>query len=465
MRSPGITGSSNLAKILLSTLPVPGHVKPAISAAGKLQHAGHEVVFALPETLGLSVPADIRFVATGSANFDYEPISVNWQLKSLCNFLAEIERNLRLVLTDWTLLQLPELRRIAAEERPDILISDCLHVAPLIVALERGVPSATLGVTPYRNLLPGSAPVRSGWGPATSSLGCYAWDMINRLIEMRFRRIKSEIARELMQAAPMLRRTISSENLSVFGICEELSNAYLLCSVPSLEDRPEKLMELGIKFIGPLNDVMLSPSERVSPLLVAEMHPPLPKPQIALVTWGTMQGDDPPPKFIELTRKLLARSMLTVVLAPPLKHREFVESMYHVEIASGHLALTDNFDDFLPKLRQADVFVSNGGFGAVKAALSLGVPIVCCGDQDDKPDVCGRVQRAGVGIGLPWYAGPEKMARAVDEILSNGKFLKRSMQVGIELFQYESSDCLEKEIAKLVSAKSGESDASPSPKK
>ena len=70
MRSPGITGSSNLAKILLSTLPVPGHVKPAISAAGKLQHAGHEVVFALPETLGLSVPADIRFVATGSANFD-----------------------------------------------------------------------------------------------------------------------------------------------------------------------------------------------------------------------------------------------------------------------------------------------------------------------------------------------------------------------------------------------------------
>jgi UDP:flavonoid glycosyltransferase YjiC (YdhE family) len=44
--------------------------------------------------------------------------------------------------------------------------------------------------------------------------------------------------------------------------------------------------------------------------------------------------------------------------------------------------------------------VTNGGFNGVQSALSHGVPLVCAGKTEEKPEVCARVAWAGVGIDL-----------------------------------------------------------------
>jgi UDP:flavonoid glycosyltransferase YjiC (YdhE family) len=55
------------------------------------------------------------------------------------------------------------------------------------------------------------------------------------------------------------------------------------------------------------------------------------------------------------------------------------------------------FDRLLPKV---SVMVTNGGYGAVTHALSLGVPLVVAGDSEEKPEIAARVAWAGAGINL-----------------------------------------------------------------
>jgi UDP:flavonoid glycosyltransferase YjiC (YdhE family) len=55
------------------------------------------------------------------------------------------------------------------------------------------------------------------------------------------------------------------------------------------------------------------------------------------------------------------------------------------------------FGALLPK---ADLFITNGGFGATQQALAAGVPCIVAGATEDKPAVAARVAYHGLGIDL-----------------------------------------------------------------
>ena len=78
-------------------------------------------------------------------------------------------------------------------------------------------------------------------------------------------------------------------------------------------------------------------------------------------------------------------------------------------------------DLLLPKV---DVMVTNGGYGAVQRALSMGVPLVVAGNTEDKPEVAARVAwtRAGINLrtGTPT---PGAVRAAVREVLNDGRYL------------------------------------------
>ena len=73
------------------------------------------------------------------------------------------------------------------------------------------------------------------------------------------------------------------------------------------------------------------------------------------------------------------------------------------------------FNELMPHI---DVMVTNGGYGGVTIALSNGVPLVCAGTTEDKPEVGNRVAYAGVGINLKTSAPTSAQVRsAVLELL------------------------------------------------
>jgi UDP:flavonoid glycosyltransferase YjiC (YdhE family) len=441
-----------MSKILISTLPVSGHIKPALAVATKLKAVGHEVVFAFPEGGTAFVSSNFKCIVTTNNKFYYKPTTLRFWPWYCAHDIKKIENNIRYVLGDWTLTQFYRLREIAQECYPDLIISDCFHVAPLIIARERDIPSAALGVTPYRNLISGSAPLRSGIAPATNRQQAIIYDFINRAIQRRFYHVRNHLTENFLQVSPTIEDAINRAPLSMFGICQDLSTAYLQCSSPCLEDRPTILEANGVEFIGPMNEGHLSPERYEHESALNKVTTERKTKATVFITWGTVQPT-PPPEFMALAKELGGSVNLNVIVAPPNNHRIQISKQLIAECSASQVTVTSDFKDFLPKLKTANVFVSNGGFGGVKAALTLGIPVVCFGNQDDKPDVCGRVQRSKAGIGFSLCINQRRIIHAIRRVLREPSFTIRAQTVGKELSEYDKSLRLERIVERLLDKK------------
>ena len=91
--------------------------------------------------------------------------------------------------------------------------------------------------------------------------------------------------------------------------------------------------------------------------------------------------------------------------------------------------------DFTTLLPRASVFVSNGGWGGVSAALSAGVPVVVApGTAADKPEVGRRVARARAGVDLKRRRpSPTAVAAGVRTVLSDPRYADRARALQDEL--------------------------------
>ncbi len=89
--------------------------------------------------------------------------------------------------------------------------------------------------------------------------------------------------------------------------------------------------------------------------------------------------------------------------------------------ANAYVAEYIPHDLLLPKV---DVMVTNGGYGAVQRALSMGVPLVVAGNTEDKPEVAARVAWTGAGVNLrTGTPTPGAVRAAVRRVLNDGRYL------------------------------------------
>src|SRR5262249_55166129 len=102
------------------------------------------------------------------------------------------------------------------------------------------------------------------------------------------------------------------------------------------------------------------------------------------------------------------------------------------------------FEWILPKV---DVLVTNGGFGSVNQALSLGIPLVTAGLGEDKADVNARIAWAGAGVDLKTNQATSAAVRdAVRHVLDTPSYRARAMALAKE---YRSIDT-RSEVLKVI---------------
>ena len=125
--------------------------------------------------------------------------------------------------------------------------------------------------------------------------------------------------------------------------------------------------------------------------------------------------------------------------------------------ANARVASFVPFDRLLPKV---DVLVTNGGYGAVNHALSLGVPIVIAGETEDKDMIAARVGWTGAGINLKTrYASAEQIRNAVRAILTNQQYRDEAEQLRSNFARYNALD----ELARTVDAMLTQDRSMPTP--
>jgi MGT family glycosyltransferase len=84
-------------------------------------------------------------------------------------------------------------------------------------------------------------------------------------------------------------------------------------------------------------------------------------------------------------------------------------------------------------LREAAAVVTHAGHGTVIRALAAGGPLVCMPMGRDQNDTAARVVYHGAGVRLNAAAAPEKIRRAVKEILTAPGYRERARALGEQI--------------------------------
>jgi MGT family glycosyltransferase len=175
-----------------------------------------------------------------------------------------------------------------------------------------------------------------------------------------------------------------------------------------------------------------------------------PKP-VVLVTQGTLANND----FNEVIQPALsglADEEVTVIVAAGRSDTQTLAVPANARVASFI-----PFDRLMPKV---DVLVTNGGYGAVNHALSLGVPLVVAGETEDKDMIAARVGWTGAGINLKTrYAGAEQIRNAVRAILTNQRYRNAAQRLRANFARYNAMD----ELAGTVDAMLTQDRSMPAP--
>jgi UDP:flavonoid glycosyltransferase YjiC (YdhE family) len=106
--------------------------------------------------------------------------------------------------------------------------------------------------------------------------------------------------------------------------------------------------------------------------------------------------------------------------------------------------IIEDFIDYDALFPHVDVFVTNGGFGSVLAAMRHGVPVVAAGKTEGKNDIDARVGYNRLGIDLRTERPkPAKIRAAVRRVLDDPTFAANVATLQAELNSYDPLERIE----------------------
>lgn len=404
-----------MARFLICTHPVTGHLNPPLEIARELLARGHEVRVYTGAKFAAKVAAvGAGFVPMRRA-YDYDDADYDKafpgraKLKGIRQITFDFEKvfvgptldqaqDLREVLADWPATVLSDPGFVGAKilfQRGELASWAVFNISVL------GLPSAD--VPPFGL---GVVPVYSKVGRARNkALRLVADNVVFRTVNKALAKVYADAGLPPEPFAP-----VASPML------------YLQPSVPEFEYARGDLIP-SAHFTGPL--LPQSTGEFVPPPWWEEVAARA-KP-VVLVTQGTVATDSS--ELIEPTLRALADEDVLVVattggkeLAGPVP-------------ANARVAKFVPFDKLMPL---ADVYVTNGGYGGVMFALSNGLPMVCAGTTEDKPEVGNRVAYCGVGVNLKTNRPSEaRILGAVRTVLSHPAYRANARALAARLAAHD----------------------------
>ena len=409
-----------MARLLIATQPITGHVLPALPLARELTRRGHDTRWysgrkfeeAIRSTGARFVPYDAAY------DYDDSDFDVAFPGRARLSGLDQIRFDFVNLFVNQVVPQHRDIERILAEFPAEAVVADTSVGAASSINEKGGPPFAVLNISCLGLKSRDTAPFGLGLEPSYSPPG----RLRNRVLQLL---ASDVIFRKVSKALTQQRANLGLPPMKFEGPFPS-PYLYLEPTVPSFE-YPRTDMPPQVHFIGAL--LPETPADFEPPSWWEEViHKTRP---VVLVTQGTAATNAQ--HLISPTLTALA-SENVLVIAAGVKG----ELSTDIDMVPANARL-ETFVPFHALLPHVDLYVTNGGFGGVHHALANGVPIVCGGTTEDKPEICNRVAFSGVGINLKTNKPTsEQVHKAARRVLTEPSFRQRARRLQAELALHDA---------------------------
>ena len=406
-----------MARFLIGTIPLVGHINPALPIARQLVKRGHEVWWYTGKNFQSKVEATgARYVPIRTGLDCYDPNNIPKNLKGLAHLKYAFKHSF----ADPAVGQVKDLTDILREFPADVLLSDVCFLGAAWVHEKGGPPWAAFGITALSVISDDTAPFGLGMLPDASTFGrlrnrCLNWVFQQALfkdVTVYINQVRASIG------LPPYQKGFFDAVISPF--------LFLQGTVPAFE-YPRSNMPPQVHFIGPY--LPEPPVAFTPPVWWDELKSGKP---VIHVTQGTVatEADD----LIVPTLQALADEDVLIVAATG---GQPIENIKLAPIPAN--ARIEPFIPYYYLLPHVDVMVTNGGYNGVQAALAFGVPLVAAGQTEEKPEICARVEWSGVGINLKSKTPrPMQIKNAVKKILSSPHYRQNAERLKADIASYDA---------------------------
>lgn len=416
-----------MARFLIAATPLPGHVSPLLGIARHMASRGHEVVVNTGSMFRAQTEAaGARFVPLlPDIDLDYRRVDELFpERMTLAPGPPQMIHGLRHLFADAIASQMRGLRALLDEAPADAIVADMMFLGtiPLLLGPRAARPPIiSCGISPLSvssrdtaffgtGLPPGSAPAAR---MRNIAMNRYMQETVFAGVQAYFDQVLEGLGLGPLQTF-------------VGDAVITLPDLYLQLTAPCFE-YPRSDLPHTVRFTGAL----LPPPSR-------QFDPP--------GWWGALYDGRP---VIVVTQGTLANTDLTQLIAPTLQ--ALAGQDVHVIAVTGGPdpdrigvpipanARVERFVPFDRLLPRTDILVTNGGYGAVNHALSLGVRLIVAGDSEEKPEIAARVAWSGAGINLATgRPRPEQVADAVEALLTEPEFAQRALMMRAEFARHDA---------------------------
>jgi MGT family glycosyltransferase len=397
-----------MPEILIASLSAVGHIAPLLSVAQGLVDRGDRVTV----LSSADHAAKIRSVGAcphaipAEADFDLTRLDIDLPGRADTSGIKRVNFDIVRLFVQPMPHQTKVLSALLAQTRFDAIIVDAgfFGILPFLLGDRAARPPVlAYATTPLMVSSRDTAPSGMGLPPSSSTLG----RLRNRAMTVLSQQV---LLRQSQQAANHLLDHLNSRPLPMFILDSGLlADRYIAPTVPEF-DYPRSDLPAHVRYVGAVHP---SPSNRFRPpSWWAELDSGRP---VVHVTQGTIDNADLG-RLMEPTIEALGGEDVIVVATTGGRDASQLKVPSNTFVAEyiPH-------DLLLPKV---DVMVTNGGYGAVQRALSMGVPLVVAGNTEDKPEVAARVAWTGAGINLrTGTPTPAAVRAAVRDVLNHGRYL------------------------------------------
>lgn len=404
-----------MSRLLLASTPFAGHIYPMAGLARALVARGHEVVFYTGTKYQPAVEAaGCQFLPFSSAtDFDDTDPEASFPAMRTGDGPAAMFSSFREIFFGTAPGQARDILDAHHQKPFDAVVAEMTCFGPMLVHELTGLPWVTFSLSPLGLSGPSGLPLAPGKGLAGK-----ARDIALRTV------LDLSVNRVMRSLHNKARRAVGLPETTVLGMDPAYSSQLVLCQgVPELEPaHPDT--HRHVHYIG--DAAAGTRTVDPAPAWLEQLNGSRP---VVHVSEGTLgRGHD----------SLVTRAI-----------EAFGDQGWQI-VVGGHHELGDPPVDVLAPewvphdqlFPRTDLFVTNGGYGGVLAALGYGVPLLIVPGQQDKPMVARNMRAAGVARVVPAkQATVERLRATADEILTDQAMAARAQDIALRMMQAGGADC------------------------